>query len=206
MEQEFDAKLKIQNNSANTQRSKSFAFRAPQENFTIQDFELGKIYGVGSYSKVVRAKKKDTANVYALKIMDKKFITKENKTAYVKLERIVLDQLDHPGVVRLFFTFQDTFSLYMALESCEGGELFDQITRKGRLSEDEACFYAAEVVDALEYIHSMGLIHRDIKVFHKVDCYVNNIWRGDSDSSLIGSQRTCFLLQMDILKLQTLAV
>ncbi|KAH0777669.1 hypothetical protein KY290_009080 [Solanum tuberosum] len=163
MEQEFDAKLKIQNNSANTQRSKSFAFRAPQENFTIQDFELGKIYGVGSYSKVVRAKKKDTANVYALKIMDKKFITKENKTAYVKLERIVLDQLDHPGVVRLFFTFQDTFSLYMALESCEGGELFDQITRKGRLSEDEACFYAAEVVDALEYIHSMGLIHRDIK-------------------------------------------
>ncbi|KAH7855861.1 hypothetical protein Vadar_029805 [Vaccinium darrowii] len=169
MEKDFDSKLKIQNNSSsnggggNVQRSKSFAFRAPQESFTIQDFELGKIYGVGSYSKVVRAKKKDTGMVYALKIMDKKFITKENKTAYVKLERIVLDQLDHPGIVRLFFTFQDTFSLYMALESCEGGELFDQITRKGRLSEDEARFYAAEVVDALEYIHSMGLIHRDIK-------------------------------------------
>lgn len=61
--------------------------------------------------QVVRAKKKDTGMVYALKIMDKKFITKENKTAYVKLERIVLDQLDHPGIVRLFFTFQDTFSL-----------------------------------------------------------------------------------------------
>ncbi|KAH0763624.1 hypothetical protein KY290_019697 [Solanum tuberosum] len=162
MEQELDSKLRIEN-TPNPQRSKSFAFRAPQENFTIQDFELGKIYGVGSYSKVVRAKKKDTGNVYALKIMDKKFITKENKTAYVKLERIVLDQLDHPGIVRLFFTFQDTFSLYMALESCEGGELFDQITRKGRLSEDEARFYAAEVADSLEYIHSMGLIHRDIK-------------------------------------------
>lgn len=166
MEQEFDSKLRIQDSASNSnppQRSKSFAFRAPQENFAIQDFELGKIYGVGSYSKVVRAKKKDTGNVYALKIMDKKFITKENKTAYVKLERIVLDQLDHPGVVRLYFTFQDTYSLYMALESCEGGELFDQITRKGRLSEDEARFYAAELVDALEYIHSMGLIHRDIK-------------------------------------------
>ncbi|CAN0826124.1 3-phosphoinositide-dependent protein kinase 2 [Linum grandiflorum] len=186
MEKDFDSKLRMQggggNSSVTTTSSssstatsaaaisngnppkyKSFAFRAPQENFSIQDFELGKIYGVGSYSKVVRAKKKDSGIVYALKIMDKKFITKENKTAYVKLERIVLDQLDHPGVVRLYFTFQDTFSLYMALESCEGGELFDQITRKRRLSEEEARFYAAEVVDALEYIHKMGLIHRDIK-------------------------------------------
>ncbi|GMP68469.1 hypothetical protein CsSME_00028090 [Camellia sinensis var. sinensis] len=166
MEKDFDSKLRIESNSSNggnLPRSKSFAFRAPQENFTIQEFELGRIYGVGSYSKVVRARKKDSGIVYALKIMDKKFITKENKTNYVKLERIVLDQLDHPGIVRLFFTFQDTFSLYMALESCEGGELFDQITRKGRLAEDEARFYAAEVVDALEYIHGMGLIHRDIK-------------------------------------------
>ncbi|XP_054786661.1 3-phosphoinositide-dependent protein kinase 2-like [Prosopis cineraria] len=166
MEKDFDSKLRIQSNSSSdgsVPRCQSIPFRAPQENCTIQDFELGKIYGVGSYSKVVRAKKKDTGSVYALKIMDKKFITKENKTTYVKLERLVLDKLDHPGIVRLFFTFQDTFSLYMALESCDGGELFDQITRKSRLSEDEARFYAAEVVDALEYIHNMSLIHRDIK-------------------------------------------
>lgn len=162
MDKEFDSKLRL-DKSQGVPRAKSFAFRAPQENFTIHDFQLGRIYGVGSYSKVVRAKKKDTGNVYALKIMDKKFITKENKTSYVKLERVVLDQLDHPGIVRLFFTFQDNCSLYMALESCEGGELFDQITRKVRLSEDEARFYAAEVVDALEYIHGVGLIHRDIK-------------------------------------------
>ncbi|XP_019192283.1 PREDICTED: 3-phosphoinositide-dependent protein kinase 2-like isoform X2 [Ipomoea nil] len=163
MEKESDSKGKLECNSPSAGKSKNFSFRAPQEKFTIQDFELGKIYGVGSYSKVVRAMKKDTGNVYALKIMDKKFITKENKAAYVKLERIVLDQLDHPGIVRLYFTFQDACSLYMALESCEGGELFDQITRKGRLSEDEARFYAAEAVEALEYIHTMGLIHRDLK-------------------------------------------
>lgn len=56
MEKDFDAKLRIQGDSSsdagNVQRTKSFAFRAPQENFNIQDFELGKIYGVGSYSKV----------------------------------------------------------------------------------------------------------------------------------------------------------
>lgn len=165
MERDIEAKLKLQHEQENNsvQRSNSISFRAPQEQFTINDFELGKIYGVGSYSKVVRARKKDTGNVYALKIMDKKFITKENKIAYVKLERIVLDQLDHPGIISLHFTFQDTYSLYMALESCEGGELFDQIARKGCLSEDEACFYVAEVVDALEYMHRIGIIHRDIK-------------------------------------------
>ncbi|KAI5003534.1 hypothetical protein ZWY2020_030694 [Hordeum vulgare] len=171
MERDFAARLRLAPSHPSAPASASpaaaaaggIAFRAPQEQFTAADFELGKIYGVGSYSKVVRARKKDTGNVYALKIMDKKFITKENKISYVKMERIVLDQLDHPGVIRLFFTFQDSYSLYMALESCEGGELFDQIVRKGRLSEDEARFYAAEIVDILEYLHSVGLIHRDVK-------------------------------------------
>ncbi|KAG6497040.1 3-phosphoinositide-dependent protein kinase 2-like [Zingiber officinale] len=170
MERDFETKLQFQQQPAvggagskAVQRTNSIAFRAPQEQFTVNDFELGKLLGTGSYSKVVKAKKNDTGNVYALKIMDKKFIAKENKVSYVKMERILLDQLEHPGIIKLCFTFQDTYSLYMALECCEGGELFDQITRKGRLTEDEACFYAAEVVDALEYIHSMGIIHRDIK-------------------------------------------
>ena len=57
--------------------------------------------------QVVRAKKKGSEHVYALKIMDKDFIIKENKVSCVKLERIVLDQLDHPGIVGLYFTFQD---------------------------------------------------------------------------------------------------
>ena len=63
------------------------------------------------FMQVVKATKKDTGITYALKIMDKLHIVKENKTAYVKLERIVLDQLDHPGIVRLFFTFQDVHYL-----------------------------------------------------------------------------------------------
>ncbi|KAI3751677.1 hypothetical protein L2E82_22768 [Cichorium intybus] len=100
MEKAFDSKLHV---DSNANRSNNFAFRTPQENFTIHDFELGKIYG--------QARKKDTGKVYALKIMDKMFITKENKNAYVILERIVLDQLDHPGIVRIFFTFQDRDSL-----------------------------------------------------------------------------------------------
>ncbi|KAG6542725.1 hypothetical protein Mapa_015884 [Marchantia paleacea] len=139
------------------------AFRAPQENFTQNHFLFGKILGLGSYSKVVKAKKKDTEQEYALKIMEKRHIVREKKVQYVKMERLILDQLDHPGVTRLHFTFQDSLCLYMGMECCNGGELFDQIRKKGRLSVEEARFYAAEIVDTLEYIHSEGLIHRDIK-------------------------------------------
>ncbi|XP_057869869.2 3-phosphoinositide-dependent protein kinase 2 isoform X2 [Cryptomeria japonica] len=149
--------------SNGVQRSPSFAFRAPQEAYRMDDFETDRVLGVGSYSRVIRARKKDTGRIYALKIMDKRFIAKEKKVAYVKLERIVLDQLDHPGIIRLYFTFQDAYHIYMGLESCDGGELFDQISRKGHLSEDEARFYSAEIVDALEYLHKVGLIHRDVK-------------------------------------------
>ncbi|KAG0452494.1 hypothetical protein HPP92_025158 [Vanilla planifolia] len=90
MEKNFESKLRLQQKQEQqgpVQRSGSITFRAPLESFTIDDFELGKMYGVGSYSKVVRAKKKDTGTVYALKIMDKNFITKENKISYVKLEK-----------------------------------------------------------------------------------------------------------------------
>ncbi|CAM8930090.1 unnamed protein product [Rhodiola kirilowii] len=150
-------KLEDEKKSRRKANRQSFPFRAPRENFTIADFEFDKMYGIGSYSKVVRAKKRDTGAVCALKIMNKMFIIKQNRAACAKLERLVLDQLDHPGIVRLLFTF------HMALEACEGGELFDQIARKGHLSEDEARFYTAEIVEALEYIHEVGLVHRDIK-------------------------------------------
>eukprot|EP00249_Psilotum_nudum_P017003 c26104_g1_i1 orf=29-1393(+) len=138
-------------------------FRAPQESFKANDFVYGRLLGLGSYSKVVKATKKDTGLTCALKIMDKRHIVKEDKIAFVKMERIILDQLDHPGIVRLLFTFQDAHYLYMGLECCEGGELFDQIMRKGRLSSEEARFYAAELISAMEYIHGQGLIHRDLK-------------------------------------------
>lgn len=72
MEKDFDSKVKIQrtssssNGAGNVQRSKSFVFRAPQENYTIQDFELGKIYGVGSYSKVLSYINQTCVSVFVL--------------------------------------------------------------------------------------------------------------------------------------------
>ena len=61
--------------------------------------------------QVVKAKRKDTGEVYALKIMNKRHIIRESKVKFVKMERMILDQLDYPGVVKLCFTFQDVNSL-----------------------------------------------------------------------------------------------
>lgn len=61
--------------------------------------------------QVTKAKRKNTGEIYALKIMNKKHIIRENKVKFVKMERMILDQLDHPGVVKLCFTFQDVHSL-----------------------------------------------------------------------------------------------
>ncbi|CAI5982624.1 unnamed protein product [Closterium sp. NIES-64] len=148
---------------------------APRLALSARDFTYGRLLGLGSYSKVVLARRKPSKAAYnedegcppgsecALKIMDKRHIVKERKVAYIKMERLILDRLRHPGIVRLLFTFQDEHSLYMGLECCHGGELFDQIRLKGKLSEEEARFYAAEVVCALEYMHSQGVVHRDLK-------------------------------------------
>ncbi|XP_024366060.1 3-phosphoinositide-dependent protein kinase 1 isoform X2 [Physcomitrium patens] len=142
---------------------KQLVMRAPQMDFTSNDFLFAKLLGLGSYSKVTKAKRKNTGEIYALKIMNKKHIIRENKVKFVKMERMILDQLDHPGVVKLCFTFQDVHSLYMGLECCTGGELFEQIRRSKRMSEEDTRFYTAEIVDILEYIHSQGIVHRDLK-------------------------------------------
>ncbi|KAI3968813.1 hypothetical protein MKX01_028963 [Papaver californicum] len=82
MEKEFESKLHLQNPDSNNNsilKSKSFVFRAPQEHFIIQEFQLGKIYGVGSYTKVVRAKKRDISIVYRLRLWTRSVLRKKIK-------------------------------------------------------------------------------------------------------------------------------
>ena len=81
----------------------------------------------------------------------------------MKRERLILDKLDYEGITKLFFTFQDKESLFFGLEYCSGGDLYEQIKAKGKLTIQEARFYASEIVLVLEYLKASEVVHRDLK-------------------------------------------
>ncbi|KAL6246662.1 serine/threonine protein kinase [Rhinocladiella similis] len=130
----------------------------------VKDFSFGRTLGEGSYSTVLAATDRSSGKDYAIKVLDKRHIIKEKKVKYVNIERDTLNRLtDHPGVVRLYYTFQDERSLYFVLDLCPGGELLGVLKRMSTFDEECTQFYSAQILDTIEYMHSRGVIHRDLK-------------------------------------------
>lgn len=130
----------------------------------VKDFNFGRTLGEGSYSTVLAATDRQTLREYAVKVLDKRHIIKEKKVKYVNIERDTLNRLtDHPGIVRLYYTFQDETSLYFVLDVASNGELLGVLKRLGSFDLECAQFYSAQILDAIEYMHSRGVIHRDLK-------------------------------------------
>jgi 3-phosphoinositide dependent protein kinase-1 len=134
----------------------------------IGDFWIGKVLGEGAFARVFAARLKDASKAdFAIKVMEKKFIVKEGKSKEVQMERRVLSEVDHPNIVRLHYSFHDKERLYMVLDLCPGGELarvIRAVRKDGRaLREPDARFYLCETVQAVQYLHGLGIIHRDIK-------------------------------------------
>lgn len=130
----------------------------------VKDFNFGRTLGEGSYSTVLAATDRQNLKEYAIKVLDKRHIIKEKKVKYVNIERDTLNRLtDHPGVVRLYYTFQDERSLYFVLDLASGGELFGVLKKLGSFDLECSRFYAAQILDSIAYMHSKGVIHRDLK-------------------------------------------
>ncbi|KAG0373564.1 pkb-activating kinase-like protein [Mortierella sp. AD032] len=135
----------------------------PMRRRTLADYRLGRTLGEGSYSTVVAAVDLSNRRDYAIKVLDKRHIIREKKVKYVNIEKNTLYKLDHPGVVKLYSTFQDSSSLYYVLELCQNGELLTYIKKLGSFDENCTRFYVAQILTAVEYVHSQGVIHRDLK-------------------------------------------
>ena len=170
--------------------------------FGADDFSFGDILGEGSYStvrnalrmailahcslQVMQATHRVTKQEYAVKVLDKNHLARNNKLQTALIEKNTLVRLGagHPGIVKLHWTFQDEYSLcqscYLREEKCDGslitcplivfvldlarnGELQSRISRMGSLSVECSRYYAAQIVDALDYMHGKGVIHRSVR-------------------------------------------
>ena len=96
----------------------------------LDDFLLLTVLGKGSYAKVVLVKKKDSGEIFAIKILKKKYIEKRKQEQHVMVERNVLAGVAHQFIVKLNYSFQSPKKLFFVLEYCPGGELFNLLSKK----------------------------------------------------------------------------
>ena len=130
---------------------------------SLNDFNIEKVLGKGSFGKVFLVTKRDTGQVYAMKSLRKDMIEQRNQKIHTKTEREILGEVNSPFIVQLRFAFQTPDKLYMVMDFINGGELFFHLRRCTKFTEDRTQFYAAEILEALEYLHSQGIIYRDLK-------------------------------------------
>lgn len=128
------------------------------------DFEFLKVIGKGSFGKVYLAKHKKETKIYAIKVLSKQMILKHNEKRHVMSERnVLLQNLKHPFLVGLHYSFQSKDKLYFVLDYANGGEMFYHLQQERVFDEARARFYAAEITSALGYLHSEGIVYRDLK-------------------------------------------
>ncbi|XP_065087827.1 ribosomal protein S6 kinase alpha-5-like [Ochlerotatus camptorhynchus] len=135
----------------------------------MDDFKLLKVLGTGAYGKVFLVRKiggTDNNKLYAMKVLKKATICQKKKTAeHTKTERQVLESIKRsPFLVTMHYAFQTDSKLHIILDYVSGGELFTHLYNKEHFTEDEVRIYIAEIIVALEQLHKLGIIYRDIKL------------------------------------------
>ncbi|KAJ2787792.1 cAMP-dependent protein kinase catalytic subunit [Coemansia interrupta] len=135
----------------------------PSDGRTLDDFQLLHTLGTGTFGRVFLCQSKATRRFFAMKVLRKSQVVKLKQVEHINNEKNILEVARHPFIVRLECTMQNERNLYMLMEYIPGGELFSHLRRAGRFPDDVARFYAAEIVLALDYLHSMKIIWRDTK-------------------------------------------
>ncbi|KAJ9575954.1 hypothetical protein L9F63_007181 [Diploptera punctata] len=135
------------------------------KHFSISDFELLRVIGRGSYAKVLLVELKKTSRVYAMKVIKKSIVTEDEDIDWIQTEKHVFETVsNHPFLVGLHSCFQTPSHLIFVIEFVRGGDLMYHMQKRRRLSEENVRFYTAEISIALNFLHSKGIIYRDLKL------------------------------------------
>ncbi|KAG7272303.1 hypothetical protein CRUP_014188 [Coryphaenoides rupestris] len=128
------------------------------------DFDFLKVIGKGSFGKVLLAKRKHDGKYYAIKVLQKRVILNRREQKHIMAERnVLLQNVKHPFLVGLHYSFQTADKLYFVLDFINGGELFFHLQKERTFPEPRAKFYIAEMASALGYLHSLNIVYRDLK-------------------------------------------
>lgn len=126
-------------------------------------YEVGRTVGEGTFAKVKFAVNTETGQSVAVKVLAKSTILKHKMVNQIKREISIMKIVRHPYIVRLHEVLSSRTKIYIILEFVPGGELFDKIVHKGKLSETESRRYFQQLIDAVLHCHSKGVYHRDLK-------------------------------------------
>ncbi|KAK7560828.1 kinase-like domain-containing protein [Phyllosticta paracitricarpa] len=158
------AKAMAQNGQAVTPNSQQQPqVRTTKGKYSLGDFTIQRTLGTGSFGRVHLVQSKHNQRFYAIKVLKKAQVVKMKQVEHTNDERKMLQKVKHPFLITLWGTFQDSKNLYMVMDFVEGGELFSLLRKSQRFPNPVAKFYAAEVTLALDYLHSLNIIYRDLK-------------------------------------------
>ena len=138
-------------------------YRKAREKQSIRDYESLAIIGRGAFGEVHVCREKKTGKIYAIKKIKKYILVIKNQIRHVLNEQIIMSKASSPWIVDLKASFQEDEYLYLVMEYLPGGDLMNLLIQKDILTEKEAKFYISELILAIESIHNLDCIHRDIK-------------------------------------------
>ncbi|KAL9324420.1 hypothetical protein ACSQ67_009277 [Phaseolus vulgaris] len=153
---------------------------------SIDDFEIIKPISRGAFGRVFLAKKRTTGDLFAIKVLKKADMIRKNAVESILAERDILITVRNPFVVRFFYSFTCRDNLYLVMEYLNGGDLYSLLRNLGCLDEEVARVYIAEVVLALEYLHSLRVVHRDLKPDNLLIAHDGHIKLTDFGLSKVG--------------------
>ena len=137
--------------------------RKARQKQTIRDYESLKIIGRGAFGEVHVCREIKTGKIVAVKKIRKDLLAKKNQIIHIRNEQLFMSKVKSPWIVELYASFQEDDYLYLIMEFLPGGDFMNLLIEKDKLTEEESKFYIAELILAVESIHKLDCIHRDIK-------------------------------------------